>query len=109
MCQTSEVFDHYLFGYRYIVIDLLVNFDLSLASNPLVRWIGVVNTIVNDILCVQIFDFLCVLGSLNIKLIVGDIKVIPCRMNIWISSVVNRANMDIEFAIGQKGSYFILS
>jgi hypothetical protein len=91
------------------VIDVIMDPDFALSSNSFVWWIGIINTLVNHLVPIQILCLLRILGCFNVKLIVSGIEVIPCRMNIWISFIVNRGNMDIEFAVAQKVPYFILS
>src|SRR5438132_783885 len=55
MCEAPKVPDHYLFGYRYIMIDVFMDFHFPLASNSLIRWIRIIYAIVDGIPCVQIF------------------------------------------------------
>jgi hypothetical protein len=50
MFKASSGSNEYLFNHRPIVINVFMDFDFSLASNSFVRWIGIINTIRDDIL-----------------------------------------------------------
>ena len=88
MRKTSEVSDHIFsaIGILWSISSWILTFPLPRTpSNSFVRRIGIINTIINDIVSLYIFNFLWTPGSLNVKLVVIDIKVIPCRMNVWVS------------------------